>query len=123
MNTRAGTFDATGFYDALDAIRIARDLSWRDVARSAGISASTLTRMAQEKRPDVDSLAALCAWSGLKADDYIETVHHRPQAESVAAITSLLRSDRNLSPESVARLSEIISVTYRHMKKSSRKDS
>jgi hypothetical protein len=27
--------------------------------------------MAQGKRPDIDGLAALCAWSSLAADDYI----------------------------------------------------
>ncbi len=37
------------------------------------MSASTLTRMAQGKRPDVDGLAALVAWSGLDADDYVRS--------------------------------------------------
>ena len=62
-----GHFDAEAFYAALDSQRHSRRLNWKQVAREAGISASTLTRIAQGKRPDVDSLAALLTWSGLKA--------------------------------------------------------
>jgi transcriptional regulator with XRE-family HTH domain len=118
MPPKAGTFDATAFYEALDAVRVAREMSWRDVAKAAGVSASTLTRMAQGKRPDVDSLAALCAWSGLRADDFISTDRKRPAVEPLAAISTLLRSDRNLSHRSAARLSEIIKVSYKQLKDS-----
>jgi len=116
MPIKAGTFDATGFYEALDAVRGAKEMSWRDVAAAAGVSASTLTRMAQGKRPDVDSLAALCTWSGLRADHFVKTDRKPPAVEPLAAISTLLRSDRNLSKESAARLSEIIKVSYKQLK-------
>ena len=48
-------FDAEGFYAALDAIRLGREISWKKVAENAKVSASTLTRMGQGKRPDVPS--------------------------------------------------------------------
>jgi transcriptional regulator with XRE-family HTH domain len=118
MPHKAGTFDGTAFYDALDAVRTARALSWREVAAGAGVSASTLTRMAQRKRPDVDSLAALCTWSGLRADDFVKTDRERPAVEPLAAISTLLRSDRNLSEKSAAQLSEIIKVSYEQLKDS-----
>jgi len=118
MPVKAGTFDATAFYDALDAVRTARGLNWREFAAGAGVSASTLTRMAQGKRPDVDSLAALCTWSGLRADDFMKTDQKRPAVEPLAAISTLLRSDRNLSEKSAARLNEIIKVTYKQLKDS-----
>src|SRR5262245_59964332 len=66
-----GRFDTAAFQAALDAQRQALKLTWKQVAAQAKIRASTLTRMAQGRRPDINRLAALCAWSGLKADDYI----------------------------------------------------
>ena len=61
-----GIFDAEGFFDALDEVRDSKGLTWKEVADESEVSASTLTRMAQGKRPDVDSLAALLKWSGLQ---------------------------------------------------------
>ena len=57
-----GYFDADAFFEALDKTRNNKKITWRKVAEEAGVSASTLTRMAQGKRPDVDTLAALAAW-------------------------------------------------------------
>ena len=78
---KKGWFDAAAFYEAIDATRQARHLNWKQVAASSGVSASTLTRMAQGKRPDVDGLAALAAWSGLNADDFIRTEEARSEPE------------------------------------------
>ncbi len=63
-------FDGEAFFAALDGARAARRLTWKKVAEEAAVPASTLTRMSQGRRPDIDSLAALCTWSGLKADDF-----------------------------------------------------
>ena len=49
-------FDVGAFHAALDSQRLAMGLNWKDVAAEAGVSASTLTRMAQGKRPDVDAV-------------------------------------------------------------------
>ena len=54
-------FDGDAFYAALDGERLARQCTWKRVAEESGISASTLTRDSQGKRPDVDGLAALSA--------------------------------------------------------------
>ncbi|MGQ4479371.1 helix-turn-helix domain-containing protein [Streptomyces sp. SAS_276] len=115
--TKKGWFDAEGFYAALDAARLAQGLNWKQVAAGSGVSASTLTRMAQGKRPDVDGLAALCAWSGLDADDFVRSEHEdRPAAEPLAMISTYLRSDRNLSSESAAALEEVIKITYERLR-------
>lgn len=112
MPTKRGEFDATGFYQALDVTRRSKDLSWREVAGATGVSPSTLTRMAQGKRPDVDSLAALAAWSGLSADGFIRSVGEVAEAEPLAMISTYLRSDRNLSPEAATALDQIIRAAY-----------
>jgi transcriptional regulator with XRE-family HTH domain len=63
-------FDVDAFFAALDAHRQAKKRTWKQVAAETGVSASTLTRMAQGRKPDVDGLAALLRWSGLKAEDF-----------------------------------------------------
>ena len=115
--TKKGWFDTEGFYAALDGVRQSRRLNWKQVAGGSGVSASTLTRMAQGKRPDVDGLAALCAWSGLDADDFVRSQDgERPQAEPLAMISTYLRGDRNLTPEAAAALEELIKITYERLR-------
>jgi transcriptional regulator with XRE-family HTH domain len=114
---KKGTFDASAFFSALDAQRISKKITWKDVAAASGISASTLTRMAQGKRPDVDSLAALTAWSGLKADDYIRDDGSKVAPETLAMISTHLRADRNLSTEGAVALEELIKATYARLRK------
>ena len=116
MNVAQVEFDADGFYQALDATRQARrNMPWRRVADEAGISASTLTRMAQGKRPDVDSLAKLTVWSGLKADDFVRSRTRVESAEPLAKVLTYLRADPNLSKESSVALEEVIKATYRRL--------
>jgi hypothetical protein len=74
-------FDFEKFYQAVNARRTARSASWRQVAREIGIGKSTLARMAQNKRPDADGLAALSYWAEVNPADF---VRHDPPA-SVAS--------------------------------------
>ena len=112
MVDKSGWFDSGGFYEALDATRQARQLTWKQVAAESGVSASTLTRMAQGRRPDVDGLAALTAWSGLRADDFVRSDAERPRQAALAAITTHLRADSNLSHEAATALDQLIKATY-----------
>jgi transcriptional regulator with XRE-family HTH domain len=113
---KRGWFDTGAFYDALDAARQAQQLNWKQVSAASGVSASTLTRIAQGKRPDVDGLAALAAWSGLNADDYVRSEDARPEAEPLAKITTYLRSDKNLSHEAATALDQLIKATYERLR-------
>lgn len=109
-------FDTEAFFAALDAVREAKKRTWKEVAAESEVSASTLTRMAQGKRPDVDGLAALLAWSGLKAEDYLKgrrSVGGKP--ETLSVISNLLRADRKLGKESAAALDQIIRVAYKRL--------
>lgn len=60
----APSFDPEKLYEALDRRRRRKEMRWRDVAKAAGVSPSTLTRISQGKRPDADSLVRLMAWLG-----------------------------------------------------------
>jgi transcriptional regulator with XRE-family HTH domain len=64
-------FNFEKFYQAVNAKREQRAASWRQVAREIGIGKSTLARMAQNKRPDADGLAALSYWAELNPADFI----------------------------------------------------
>jgi transcriptional regulator with XRE-family HTH domain len=116
MSDRA-SFDAAAFFAALDAQRQARHLLWKDVAAEAKISPSTLTRLAQGKRPDVDSLAALLDWSGLSADQFIVGQVRHTEPEPLAMISTYLRADRNLSPQAAEALEQVVKATYDVLKR------
>ena len=111
---RERSFDNEAFFAALNAARQARDLTWKQLATEAKVSASTLTRVGQGKRPDVDSFAALAAWGGLKPDDFIPA-SMRP-AEPLSEISLLLRRDPNLTPEAAIALDEMLKVTYKRLR-------
>ncbi len=115
---KKGHFDSEAFFGALDAVRVSRQLNWKEVAKGTGVSASTLTRMAQGRRPDVDGLAALCLWSGLKADDFIlEEEGQRGEATPLAMISTYLRADPNLTKQGAIALEHVIKATYEQMTK------
>jgi len=116
MSVTRGSFNAPSFYNALDDERVRRNLTWRHVANEAGISQSTLTRLAQGKRPDVDSLAALADWANLSVDDFIIRVLGAPEKEPTAQITTYLRASKELSAESAAALDRIIKIAYESLK-------
>lgn len=104
-------FRNEAFFAALDAQRQAKDLTWKAVAEKAKVSASTLTRIAQGKRPDVDTLAALCKWSGLSADDFI-SYDDRMRPEPLAEILAHLRADKNLTPAGAKAIEVMIKAAY-----------
>jgi transcriptional regulator with XRE-family HTH domain len=114
-----GHFDSDAFYAAIDAVRISKDWTWKKVAKTAGVSASTLTRMAQGKRPDVDSLAALAEWSELDLNDYLHS--ERPPegfgGQALERMTALFRADPNLTPAAVTAIETTLKVLYQELRK------
>lgn len=110
-----GTFDVQAFFAALDAARRDRRKNWKEVASDAKVSASTLTRLAQGHRPDVDGLASLLSWSGLKAEQFIREPSEE-EPPTLAMISTYLRADPKLSPESATALERIIEAAYEQMR-------
>ncbi|MCE9555427.1 MAG: helix-turn-helix domain-containing protein [Planctomycetes bacterium] len=111
-----GMFDAEGFFDALDDVRVTKTLTWKQVASESGVSASTLTRMAQGKRPDVDSLAGLLKWSGLSADDFVvDGAGARSKSPSpLASIAAQFRRDKKLPPDGKKAIEATLKAMYQH---------
>lgn len=110
-----GTFDAPAFYAALERTRRQRNLLWKDVAARAGVSPSTLTRLTQGRRPDVDSLAALVTWAGLSADEFVRRPGEPSEVDTVTRVGTYLRGDHSLSPEAAAALEKLIEVAYQQL--------
>lgn len=108
-------FDGEAFYAALNAARLSRQKTWKDVAQESGVNASTLSRIGQGANPDVDGLAALLAWSNLKAEMFIRD-GGKGEAESIARITALLRADPKLSKKNAKLIEEIVISTYNQLK-------
>ncbi len=108
-----GAFDLGAFHSALDGQRIAKGLTWKEVAEQSGVSASTLTRIAKGRRPDVDGLALLLVWLGV---DFYQFVPEANVAEPLAQVSANLRADRNLSSDSARALDAIIKVAYEQFK-------
>ena len=113
-------FDVAALHAALDTERGARHLTWKDVAAQSGVSASTLTRLSQGRRPDVDSLAALIHWLGLSADTFMSKPARRFGAASpITRISTILREDPELDASGATALEEIIKASYSRLKKPS----
>lgn len=110
-------FDNEAFVSALNSTRTARGLNWKDVAQESGVSASTLTRMAQGKRPDVDGLAALLAWSGLAATPFVRSRSPSEPEEPLAKVLTYFRRDPRLSKESAAMLEDLVKAAYERLVK------
>lgn len=111
-------FDTEGFFAALERLRAEKNLPWRKVAEQSGVSASTMTRLSQGKRPDVDSLASLCAWAKLSADDFMR-VPGETEKRTTSPIDKarvLFRADPNLGTVQAEALSKIIETAYEGLK-------
>lgn len=110
-------FDANAFYAALNAERLSRQLTWKDVAEESGVQASTLSRMSNGAKPDVNGLAALLKWSKLKAEMFIPgAADNGAEADPLAQITALLRADPNLSGPNAKLIEDIVISTYTRLK-------
>jgi len=99
---------------ALDSERQARELSWRQLAAQAGVSASTLTRMQQGKAPDVNTFSALTSWLDISAERfYTEVGPERVQNDPMAVVSTLLRGKKKMSSKAVAALTELVNAAVK----------
>ncbi|MDF1817049.1 MAG: hypothetical protein P1U54_00255 [Immundisolibacteraceae bacterium] len=113
-----GHFDVEAFYEALDNVRKNEKLTWKKIADNSRISASTLTRMAQGKRPDVDSMAALAAWSNLNIDNYIVGRNQaRTTQNSIEEVSALFRADSSLSPDAAEAIEAIVRAAHEKLRR------
>ena len=117
MSETRGKFNLEGFYRALEAVRQTRKLNWKQVAGETGVAASTLTRMSQGKRPDVDTLAALSDWSGLNPVDYMPIAESDRQRDTLAMVSTCFSNDPNLDKEAAEAIDLMVKTVYEQFRK------
>jgi transcriptional regulator with XRE-family HTH domain len=123
LNNRIGdfmtaAFDNEAFFSTLNAERLSRHMTWKEVAQEAGVQASTLTRMSDGKNPDVNGLAALLAWSGLKAEGFIRQ-QSGDNAKNFSQAVALLRAVPDLEKQHLDVLVNILMSTYNTLRSKS----
>jgi transcriptional regulator with XRE-family HTH domain len=107
--------DVDAVIAALDSERRAKNLSWRQVAKAAGVSPSTLTRMQQGKSPDVNTFTALSQWLNIPAEKFhTEKSHPAHSAEDpMAVVSTLLRGQKKMNPKALAALQELVNAAFK----------
>jgi len=100
--TEDAQLNVEALYAALDQRRKSKGLSWRKAAIEAGVSASTLTRLGQGKRPDVDSFAALVQWLAVAPDRFLtsDDSRKRQPADLMTVVSTHLRAQKDLTEDS-----------------------
>ena len=109
--------DVTALHAAMDQKRMGEGLSWRQLAGRLGISPSTLSRMAQGNKPDVDSFAAIIEWLGVPAERFFRGATAKvDDASTLAMVSSHLRANKHLSSNSARALEQIIRTAFDALK-------
>ena len=104
---------------ALDAAREKRGLSWRQLAKEIGVSPSLLSRLGNGYRPDADGFVTLTGWLGMSAEQFISSTEGpdvAPQPDLESQLAPLLRASKELTPEDVAYLEDVIQATLRRVR-------
>jgi len=68
-------FDAAALFEALDAQRLARGLSWEQVAKDTGVSAATIKRTREGGRMEVDGMLAMVGWLRVPVERFVRELH------------------------------------------------
>lgn len=108
--------DMEALMAALDAQRRALKISWRELARQAGVSPSSLTRMQQGKNPDVNTFASLVQWLKLPAERFMlgepRDDKQKTPTHPLAIASTLLRGKKNMTPRATKALDELVRAAY-----------
>jgi transcriptional regulator with XRE-family HTH domain len=109
------TVDVGGLYAALDAARISKELSWRQLAKEIGVSPSTMTRMGNSQKPEINAFAAMVRWLNMPAETFMVDEDTAPQKEPplLAQLAPLLRARTDLDADDVRYLEEVIGAAVR----------
>jgi transcriptional regulator with XRE-family HTH domain len=111
-------FDLKGFHRALNEKREEKGYSWKRISDLTGLSPSTLTRMGQGRKPDIDGLVSLASWAKLDLSNFYRAeTANRSNRESLNEIRALLKADAKLKPRDVEILDALLTSAYTQMRK------
>ncbi|MEK6312321.1 MAG: helix-turn-helix domain-containing protein [Curtobacterium sp.] len=111
--------DVRALHSALNKAREGRGLSWRQLAKDVGVSASTISRMANGLKPDVTAFAAMTRWLKMPAEAFYvggatETGDEQP--DLVAQLVPLLRARKDLTTNDIEYLEDVIGAAARRFR-------
>lgn len=72
IRSATSVFDWMEFINELDSIRLARVLTWKQVAEQAKVPAATLSKLPKGHRLGLDGMVKLATWAQLRLDDFIK---------------------------------------------------
>jgi transcriptional regulator with XRE-family HTH domain len=103
-------------YAALDAVRQARGVSWRALAKDIGVSPSLLSRLGNGLKPDADGFATIVAWLNVPAEQFFDhggspASDEGAQPDLMAQLAPLLRARKDLNETDVKYLEQVIGAT------------
>jgi transcriptional regulator with XRE-family HTH domain len=112
-----GPIEVSALYGALNSKRDAREMSWRELAKELDLSASVFTRLAQGRRPDLESYILMTGWLGVSTDSFVAGPKptEAKAEKTVEMISGYLRADRALKPESAKAIEKIVRAAYDQM--------
>lgn len=107
--------DARSLQDALDQARIAKGLSWRQLAADSGVTPSLLSRLRNGYKPDADGFMTLVRWLGMPAERFLVPDDNTPsqRPELTAELAPLLRARKDLDESDIEMLQDVIQATLR----------
>ncbi|HUX05627.1 MAG TPA: helix-turn-helix transcriptional regulator [Acidimicrobiales bacterium] len=98
-------------YAALDLKRERRQISWRELAKEAHVSPSTLSRIRNgDARPSVEAYASLTEWLGMSPDSFINSDATAEAPDLSAQLAPLLRARKDLSPSEIRYLEDVFNA-------------
>lgn len=85
----------------------------RKTAKEIDISTATLSRIEQEKLPDVETFIKICKWLEVPTDTFIVSPIEQPRPTSNKdQIIAHLRADKELPQETMMALTKLIELAY-----------
>ena len=96
-------FDYRGLYEALDARRATREMTWREVSLETGVAASTLTRTQRGGPMEADGVRAMVAWLGRAPEHFVRTEPDRPKPPPMVRVSAARGKIRRLDSNALYR--------------------
>jgi DNA-binding phage protein len=107
--------DIQAMYAALESKKSEVGLSWRKLADELELGDHTVfTRMSRGQVPEINTLLSVSGWLGLPLDRFAQGEVTAPDSrrETMEAITSYLRADKALAPESAEAIASVLRAAY-----------
>ena len=121
MSDEKDKFDFEGFFQGVELVAKQRELTMKQVGVETGVSASTLSRMAQGRGCDAESLAKLAKWANLDPREFVGALKAEGEEDTFAILSRTLRRDPNITSDARRAIESVFQTTYRSFAKTKAK--